>query len=78
MREMTDDELERFNQAVGAVLKADPALVRAAMEQEKKKREAERKAIREVSSHASNDRDLLTVSTTLPVTSAMVRRFPAA
>lgn len=42
---MTDDtEMDKFKAGLSKVLKADPKLVRAAMEQEKKERAEERKA----------------------------------
>lgn len=41
-----DDEMSKFNDAMAKVLKADPARVKAAMEQEKREREEERKAKR--------------------------------
>jgi hypothetical protein len=39
-----NSELERFNAAMDKLLKANPAAVKAAMEQEKKQREQRRKA----------------------------------
>jgi hypothetical protein len=40
---MTSPELEKFNDAMGQILKADPAKVKAQMEAEKNQREEQRK-----------------------------------
>lgn len=39
-----NSEFEEFNRAMGEILKADPAKVRARMEAERKEREEQRKA----------------------------------
>ncbi len=53
-------EYENFNSAMDALLKANPAVVKAAMQQEKKEREDERKVKRSssVSAPASSSRDV--------------------
>ena len=51
-------ESRRFDDGISKLLKADPKLVKAAMEQEKKEREEERKAKRSSSyDPASSTRD---------------------
>ena len=51
-------EKEAFDEGMGKLLKANPQIVKAAMEQEKQEREAERKAKRSSSSvPASSNRD---------------------
>jgi hypothetical protein len=52
------NENERFDEGMGKVLKANPQIVKAAMEQEKQEREAERRTRRSPSSvPASSNRD---------------------
>ncbi len=51
-------EARAFDEAMDRVLKANPKIVKVAMEQEKKEREAERKAKRSSSSPASSNRDI--------------------
>jgi hypothetical protein len=50
-------EAELFDTAMGKLLKADPKVVKAAMEQEKREREEARKAKRASSVPASSNRD---------------------
>ena len=51
------EELDAFNTAMDRLLKADPKLVKAAMQQEKQEREAERKAKRASVVPASSNPD---------------------
>ena len=52
------NDLDKFNDGMATLLKANPQIVKAAMEQEKQEREAERKAKRASSSvPASSNRD---------------------
>lgn len=48
------EELDTFNTAMDKLLKADPKLIKAAMEQEKQEREAERGASVPASSNRDN------------------------
>lgn len=50
------NELDSFKSGLAKILKADPKLVKAAMEQEKQHRAEERKAKRASSARAVNDR----------------------
>jgi hypothetical protein len=50
-------EFEAFDAAMDKLLEADPKIVKVAMEQEKKEREAARKAKRASSVPASSNRD---------------------
>ena len=50
--EGASEEFEKFSEGLGKILKADPKLVKAAMEQEKKERAEERKAKRASSASA--------------------------
>jgi hypothetical protein len=51
----TNDELDNFNAGMMKLLRANPAVVREAMEQEKQEREKERKAKRSSCGPASSD-----------------------
>ena len=50
-------EKENFDAGMDKLLKANPKIVKAAMEQEKQEREAERKAKRASSAPVSSSRD---------------------
>jgi len=52
-------EFDEFNSAMDAILKADPAKVKAQMETDKREREEQRKAKKQpsASDHASGDED---------------------
>lgn len=50
-------EKERFDAGIDKLLRANPKIVKAEMEQEKKEREEERKAKRSSSVPASSNRD---------------------
>jgi hypothetical protein len=50
-------EKEAFDEGMAKLLKANPQIVRAAMEQEKQEREEERKAKRSSSVRAASSRD---------------------
>ena len=54
---MKKSEFDNFDAAMSTLLKANPEAVKAAMEQEKKEREAARKAKRAASVPASSSRD---------------------
>ena len=51
------EEFDRFEDGMSKLLKANPQVVRNAMEQEKRDREAERKAKRIPSAPVSSNRD---------------------
>ena len=51
------NEKDAFDEGMSKLLKANPQIVKAAMEQEKQEREAERKAKRSSSVPASSNRD---------------------
>ena len=51
------NEKDLFDEGMTKLLKANPQIVKAAMEQEKQEREAERKAKRPSSVPASSNRD---------------------
>jgi hypothetical protein len=57
-RAASDSEYDTFNSAMGKILRADPAKVKAQMEAEKKEREEKRKVRKQssASDHASGDR----------------------
>ena len=46
MKPLAQDEMSRFKAGLGSILKADPKVVKAAMEREKQERAEERKAKR--------------------------------
>ena len=50
-------ELDNFNEGMNKLLRVNPQIVKAAMEQEKQEREEERKAKRASSVPASSNRD---------------------
>ena len=51
-------ESDSFDAAMNVILRADPAIVKAAVETEKREREAERKAKRSSAVPASSSRDI--------------------
>lgn len=63
-------ESDKFDAAMGRILKANPVIVKAVMEEEKRERAATRKAKRASAARASNASGQKAVSSTLPVTSA--------
>jgi len=54
MNMKTNPKYDNFSKAMGTILKANPAVVKSAMEAEKKERAAERKAKRSSAARASS------------------------
>ncbi len=67
-----NENFHKFDQAMKKILRADPKIVKAAMEADKQARKSKKSS----AVPASNASGQKPVSPTLPVTSAKVRRLP--